>query len=263
MSIHQLQEVLGLIPAAGKAIRLAPLPCSKEIYPIGFGFINGAGAQRPKVACQYLLEKMRAANITKVYIVLRNSKWDIPAYFRGGSLVDMHLGYLVTEPNSGPPYTLDAAYEFVRDAVVAFGFPDILFEGDQVFSRLLSQQVSRDSDILLGLFPADRPEKMDMVEIDTSGRVTDLVIQPAETGLQYSWNVAVWTPAFTEFMHSYLAAQKTDVPQQRDLSVGHVIQAAISSGLRVEAVVVSDQPYCDIGTPEGLAKAIHRFAALD
>jgi glucose-1-phosphate thymidylyltransferase len=89
------------------------------------------------------------------------------------------------------------------------------------------------------------------------------VIQPAETGLQYSWNVAVWTPAFTEFMHSYLAAQKTDVPQQRDLSVGHVIQAAISSGLRVEAVVVSDQPYCDIGTPEGLAKAIHRFAALD
>ncbi len=29
-------EVIGLIPAGGQAKRLSPLPCSKELYPIGF-----------------------------------------------------------------------------------------------------------------------------------------------------------------------------------------------------------------------------------
>lgn len=30
------QNMIGLIPAAGKAKRLQPLPCSKEIFPVGF-----------------------------------------------------------------------------------------------------------------------------------------------------------------------------------------------------------------------------------
>ncbi len=30
-------DVIGLIPAGGQAKRLSPLPCSKELYPIGFG----------------------------------------------------------------------------------------------------------------------------------------------------------------------------------------------------------------------------------
>ena len=30
------QDIVGLIPAAGKAKRLGPLPCSKEIIPVSF-----------------------------------------------------------------------------------------------------------------------------------------------------------------------------------------------------------------------------------
>jgi glucose-1-phosphate thymidylyltransferase len=100
---------------------------------------------------------------------------------------------------------------------------------------------------------------MDMVEVSESGQVTDLVIQPSRTQLRYSWDAAVWTPRFTEFMHSYLAAQKTAVPSHPELSVGHVIQAAIRAGLKVDGVAVSNEPYLDIGTPEGLAKALRRF----
>ena len=249
-------EVLGLVPAAGRASRLAPIPCSKEVYPIGFQFL--AGTQRPKTACQFLLEKMRVAEITKAYIVLRQGKWDIPAYFCSGSLVDMRLGYLVAGPNCGPPCTLDEAYDFVRHAVVAFGFPDILFSGDDAFLRLLSQQARSGAHIVLGLFPADQPQKMDMVELSGDGHVTDLVIQPRVTALRYSWDVAVWTPQFTEFMHRYLNTEKS---ASSEISVGHVIQAAIREGMRSEGVEVSDEPYYDIGTPEGLSRAIRRFGS--
>lgn len=60
------QEVIGLLPAAGQATRIAPLPGSKELYPIGFRSVEG-GSLRPKVVCHYLLEKMRLAGIRKAY----------------------------------------------------------------------------------------------------------------------------------------------------------------------------------------------------
>ena len=254
-------EVLGLIPAAGHATRLAPLPFSKELYPIGWKRGADGNEQRPKVACHYLLEKMRRADITKAYIVVREGKWDIPAYLRDGSMLGMHLGYCVVGPTLGPSYTLDEAYPFVRHSVVAFGFPDILFEGDDAFCELLSQQARGHADIVLGLFPADQPEKMDMIEFGEDHQVSDLVIQPPTTQLQQSWEIAVWTPVFTEFMHDYLTAQKKLSSTPPDLSVGHVIQAAIRHGMRTEGVEISDQPYCDIGTPDGMTRAIKRFAA--
>ena len=59
------REVIGLIPAAGQATRLSPLPCSKELFPIGFGASKTGHNLVPKVVCQHLLEKMRLAGITK------------------------------------------------------------------------------------------------------------------------------------------------------------------------------------------------------
>jgi glucose-1-phosphate thymidylyltransferase len=96
---EQRREVIGLIPAGGQAMRIAPLPCSKELYPVGFSSMNSGQEMRPKVACHYLLEKMRLAGIKKIFIVLRGGKWDIPAYFRDGAAFDVHLAYLMNLPS--------------------------------------------------------------------------------------------------------------------------------------------------------------------
>jgi glucose-1-phosphate thymidylyltransferase len=256
-----MSEVIGLIPAAGRAKRISPLPCSKELYPVGFWGLPGAIDGRPKVVCHYLLEKMRFAGITKAYIILREGKWDIPTYLRDGRMLEMYLAYLMVEVPFGPPYTLDQAYPFVRDAVVAFGFPDILFEGDDAFLQLLSYQATSDADILLGLFPGDRPEDMDMVDLEESGRVRELVIKPRHTELRHSWNIAVWRPAFTEFLHQYLAVPRTSPDPASELSIGHILQAAIGSGVRVEGMPVCESRYLDIGTPKGLGEAIKHYTS--
>ncbi|MBE7444988.1 MAG: hypothetical protein HS132_06975 [Planctomycetia bacterium] len=56
------RDVIDLIPVAGTASRIAPLPCSKELYPVGFRSVNGGNEIRPKVVIHYLLKKMRLAN---------------------------------------------------------------------------------------------------------------------------------------------------------------------------------------------------------
>ena len=44
----QAKEIIGVVPAAGQAVRISPAPCSKEIYPIGLGDSSSDGVARPK-----------------------------------------------------------------------------------------------------------------------------------------------------------------------------------------------------------------------
>jgi len=233
------EEVVGLVPAGGLAKRIAPLPCSKEIYPIGFRRAEGESHSRPKVVSHYLLEKMRLAGITKAYIVLREGKWDIPGYFRDGDVVDMHLAYLLLGLPFGTPYTLDQAYPFVQ---------------------LLTRQTHSNACVILGLFPADQPERVDMVDRDDNGRVRQIVTKPDQTYLTHSWCIAVWTSVFTQFLHEYVAAQKETAGKKPEASVGEVVQAAIEAGLQVDAIPVSEKSYLDIGNAEGLVRAIQHYA---
>jgi glucose-1-phosphate thymidylyltransferase len=89
------REIIGLIPAAGEAKRIAPLPCSKEIYPVGFEIDKESKVQKPKSACEHLIQKMKHAGVSKVHIVLRKGKWDIPSYLGDGSQFGMHFAYLM------------------------------------------------------------------------------------------------------------------------------------------------------------------------
>ncbi len=257
------QDVVGLIPAGGYATRIEPLPCSKELYPVGFRPVGPNRSLRPKVVAHYLLEKMQQAGASKIYVVLRNGKWDIPAYFGDGTLIGCPIAYLMLGVPFGVPYTLDQAWPFVQNVRVVFGFPDILCEPHDAFVRLLDRQAATKADIVLGLFPAHDPSTADMVELDGEGRSCSIKIKPPVTDLCYTWIIAVWTPVFGHFMHQYLAAipvsefvARGDLPpMRRELFVGDVIQAALDSGLQVETVLFPEYTYLDIGTPKGLEQA--------
>jgi len=257
-------EVIGLIPCGGQATRISPLPFSKELYPIGFQ--PGWDAKpRPKVVCHYLLEQMRQAGITKTYFVLRSGKWDIPAYFGDGTMVKMHLGYLLMGVSYGVPYTLDQAFPFVQQALVALGFPDILLQPDDLYERLIARQQRTQADVVLGLFPCDRPEKAGMVDFDETGKVYRVIEKPTATNLRFMWGAAVWNSTFTYFLNQQLVAEEAKFIQEgspknrKEIPIGDIIQAAIAAGLRVEAEPFDRGTYLDIGTPDDLVKAVRQY----
>ncbi len=253
------------MPAGGKATRVAPLPCSKELFPIGFFSSSEGCGLRPKVVSHCLLESMRLANIKKAYIILRSGKWDIPTYFADGKMLDMNLAYLMMDVPFGVPYTLDQAFPFVNDATIALGFPDMIFEPANAFEQLLQKEKETNADIVLGLFPAHQPQKTDMVELGSDGRIRSIAIKPKYSKLSYAWEIAVWTPVFTRFMHDYVSSRKnnghnsdadTSEQEQRELHVADVIQSAIEDDLNVDSVLFKDGSCLDIGTPEDMRKAV-------
>jgi glucose-1-phosphate thymidylyltransferase len=253
-----VHEVVGLVPMAGQATRMSPLPMSKELLPISMR--PTPSGLRPKVASHYLLESMRGAGIRRAFLVLRPGKWDIPGYYGDGSaLLDLDLAYLVARLAYGPPFSLDAAYPFVRDAVVATGFPDILFTPADAFGAILQRRSRTQADVVLALFPWDGPTPEDMVDVDQNGLVRAITLRQATPGLHYTWVLAVWSPAFTEFMHSYLeSCAESGEALRQELTLTHVMRAAMVDGLRVEGVSFPAGEFLDIGTPEGLITAQQR-----
>lgn len=254
-------EIIGLLPAGGQATRLAPLPLSKELYPIGFQAIDSqdstADSLRPKVVAHYLLEKMRQSGISRAFFILRPGKWDIPAYFGDGAMLDLPLGYLTVHTSDGVPYTIDQAYPFVQNAIVALGFPDVLFQPEDGYLRLIDRQAQTGADVVLGLFPAHDSQKVGMVDFDAAGCVLQIIEKPPQTDLRYMWAIALWTPTFTQFLHDRLKTVKKRF--QQELPMGDVIQAAIDANLRVEAVAFTEGSYLDIGTPADLKRALQQL----
>lgn len=260
------EEIVGLIPAAGLARRISPLPCSKELLPVGFHQTDKNNDIHLKAVSHYLLERMRLAEISRVYLILRKGKWDIPAYFADGKIVNLHIAYLMMDLPYGVPYTLDQAYLFIKNSTVLFGFPDIIFEPQDAFKRLLKKREQTDATLILGLFPSEQPKKADMVEFDKNGRIKEIYIKSDSTNLTYAWIIAVWGPDFTEFLHEYIKENKKalnrikaydDSDSVREIFLGEVIQDWIRKNLKIDYVLFKKGNYIDIGTTDDLVKAIN------
>ncbi len=87
---------------------------------------------------------------------------------------------------------------------------------------LLAYQTRSGADVVLGLFPADRPSTMDVVDVGNEGVARRILVKPACADLTHTWGIAVWTTAFTEFLHDQLK-QKTASSEGMELHVGNVI----------------------------------------
>ena len=270
-------RLIGLLPAGGRGTRISPLPMSKELFPIGFqewphthsGQDNQRPGLRPKVACQYLLDNMRQAGITDAFIILRPGKWDIPAYLGDGSFLGMNLAYLTIHVPFGVPFSLNQAYPFIQDAIIAMGFPDILIKPDNAYSQLIKRLDQTNADVILGLFPTDQPQNVGVVDYDQdTGHVSGIFEKSTFTHLRYMWAIALWQPTFTEFLNQFIQNKLqtlignqspqtlTQIPPYTEIPIGDVIQSAIDTGLHINSHPFENGSYLDIGTPENLQQAI-------
>jgi len=249
-------NLVGLIPCAGKGSRLGNLPFSKELYPLGFE--NVEGQQNVKTVSSYLIDHMKDAGVNNFHIIIKEGKWDIPAYFNKVRNWNLNFCYHIAKVDYGVPFSINMAYPFIKDKIVCFGFPDILFKPNNVYSKLLSKLSSnRDVSIVLGVMPLARPDKSDMIEFDHKGNIKRIIIKSSTVKhLKNGWINAVWNSEFTEYLNSYvsnlLKENSLKDLKNSEIYIGDVIRAAIEDGYNVDSVIFEQGTCLDIGTPEDL-----------
>ncbi|MGI9626272.1 MAG: nucleotidyltransferase family protein [Longimicrobiales bacterium] len=240
---------IGLIPAAGYALRLPDLGGSKEVAPI-------LGTGEPAIG--FALKAMAKAGVRDVVIVLRPEKQDIREVLRDGRSWGVRTHYIETGPTQGPAETIDKAYDQVRGKEVALAFPDILMETDDPYTPLLGSLRAGKAQGVLGLFPRSPHQAADPVLMTSEGAVTAVLPKAAlpkgertPQAADWCWGTAVWSSELTEFIHRRIA-KGIDLQADADWSLGQLLTDALAAGVPIAALPVADAPFLDIGTPEGL-----------
>ena len=212
-----------MVPAAGYAVRLQPLQCSKEMLVVG---------GRPVM--DYLVERMRTAGADEIRVVTRPEKADVIANAE-------HLGAVVIRSR---PATVDASFAaglhgLAPDDIVLLGFPDSIWEPVDGYRRLV-EVVERGGEVALGMFESPGLEGSDYLVLDDEGRIADIDIKPARPRSDWIWGAAA------------ARARALEGIEQLEWPSLHML-ALRERGLELHGVPLSAS-YLDIGTPSSLDK---------
>jgi glucose-1-phosphate thymidylyltransferase len=245
------EELIGLIPAAGKGVRLG-LPYPKELYPV-------IRDNHYKPIAQFVLNNLTIAGVEHIVFVVNETKHQLIGYFGDGHRFGCNISYVVQEVDNGLEkstspglaHALDSAYHLTHGKTVLFGMADTIMQPNDVFSTGI-HQASPDDDVILVCFSTKRPEKFGMVRMDQNNRVVEIVDKPQQTDLTAMWGCIIWRPKFTEYLHD--CVNNAGITDFAD-----IMNKSISAGLHFRGVHISDGVYIDLGTYEEIMELDRRF----
>lgn len=247
------EEVIGLIPAAGKGLRLG-LPYPKELYPV-------IRNNHYKPISQFVLDNLTVAGLQHVVFVINETKHQLVGYFGDGHRFNCNISYVVQErvdrgnesTSPGLAHALASAYHLIQGKTVFFGMADTIMQPNDVFAQAINT-ASLDDDVILVLFPTERPEKFGMVRLDDQDRVLEIVDKPAQTNLKEMWGCIIWRSRFTEYLHDCVRVHGVS-------DFAKVMNSAIADRLSFRGVHIDDGVYIDLGTYEEIIELDQRYRA--
>ncbi len=249
------EELIGLIPAAGKGLRLG-LPYPKELYPV-------IRNNHYKPISQYVFENLTNARIGHIVFVINETKHQLIGFFGNGERFGCDVSYVVQEQREtkdkstspGLAHALNAAYHLTKGKTVFFGMADTIMQPKDAFARAYAQ-AQPDDDVILVLFSTDRPEKFGMVRMEADGRVIEIDDKPANTDLTEMWGCIIWRPLFTEYLRESICSR--GIPD-----FARIMNNAIQEGFKFRGVHMEEGTYIDLGTYDEIMEMDRRFREED
>jgi dTDP-glucose pyrophosphorylase len=121
------EDVIGLVPAAGKGIRLG-LPYPKELYPI-------IRNNHYKPIAQFVIQNLTEAGVQHVIFVINETKHQLIGYFGNGQRFGCQISYVVQESRNdqldstspGLAHALDSGYHLIKGKR-CFGMADTIMQ---------------------------------------------------------------------------------------------------------------------------------------
>jgi dTDP-glucose pyrophosphorylase len=218
--------VVGVVPAAGFATRLQPLPISKEMLAVG---------TRPVM--DYIVVRMRAGGCTRLRIVTRPEKEDVITH-----AVDLGAEVVLGHPESVSASLHAGIADLADDDIVLIGFPDSLWEPVSGYRRLV-EAVRNGADVALGLFRIDPKHltRSDVVVFGPKGTIAGVDVKPSVPASDWIWGCAAGRAAL------WAGLDQVEWP-------GALIDVLCREGRDVRGIELSDV-WLDVGTKESLARA--------
>ena len=243
--------MIGIIPAAGEGQRIQPLGCSKELLPVGSRRLDGI--DRPKAVSEYLVERMIAAGVNQICMVVAPDKCDLIRYYAERDYA-AGIFYAVQNSALGLCDALFRAEPFAREhPEVLIGLPDTIWFPENAY---LSGLDFRRAEINLICFPVLDPSSFDAVVADELGYVRRVEVKSPEAHSHWIWGAVTATGAAFHRLKLLWEAR-----HREDRFLGDLLNAYLDAGHPIGASHAGET-YIDVGTLAGYHAAQDFLRAL-
>ncbi len=240
----------GIIPAAGSGTRIQPLAFSKELLPVG-SRRDANGVERPRAVSEYLIERMVRAGASKICFVISPWKSDILQYF-GAAVGDVDIAYVCQAGAAGLCDAIFRALPVIpQDEPVLIGLPDTIWFPADALRNLPDDRLS------FLLFPVERPELFDAVDLDAEGRVREIQVKSATARSNWVWGAFKMPGATLHALHRLWLER-----ERADEYLGTLINAWLDGGGTAWGVR-GGESYVDVGTLNGYREAMRLLSAQE
>ena len=238
-----MDEIVGLIPAAGGGTRLYPFSRAvpKEMYPI-----------LGKAVIEHCIENLKVGGIKNVYMVVGYQKSPIMDYIGDGSFQDMNVVYLYQMNRKGLGHAILQARNWVKKTFVTL-LGDSFIEPKEEIKELIEYHRKEKPIATVLLFEVDDPSGYGVVRFNNlenrHGSVEKLKEKPEpEEAKEYNHKgkyyalcgAYVFEPKIFEYI------TRTHPDKRNEIQITDAISLALQSGEKVNAIILKGQ-YIDIG----------------
>lgn len=252
---------VGFLPAAGRGMRFGSSGYAKELFPL---FLRPSPAtdspsSGPRPICELALRAIAQAGAERCVVVISPEKVDVPRVLGSGASLGLSIAYVIQPEPLGIPHALHCARDWLGDSDVLFAMPDTVVLPADALRRVHEERKRSATQLQLGVFPTQEPERLGPVELAESGELIAVHDKPGHRQFLNTWGLASWGAEFTDFCCDFEQAHRS---QPKERVIGHAFEAARKSGLRVGALPFSagDGLFLDIGTPQALLDALSVLA---
>jgi len=219
------------------------------LLPVGSR--QDAERERPRAVSEYLVERLVLGGADKICFVISPGKADILHYYGGGAF-SARVFYTVQHEPAGLCDAIFQALPLIApDERVLVGLPDtIWFPADGL--GLLPPD-----GLAFLLFPVERPELFDAVQLDDHDRVIEIQVKRADATSRWIWGAFSMPGATLRQLHDLWIARG-----RADEYIGTLVNAWLAQGGTASGVRAGTS-YVDVGTVRGYREAIGLLSGGD
>ena len=244
-----MSRFIGILPAAGASSRLRPFRYPKALLPIRYRELDD-GTIIPTLLIEHSLAAMKLASVDLCVVVVSDSKPEILKYLGDGERAGVPIAYMVQTQQLGLAQAVDLVCRWSSSlgCNCCMALPDTVFEPVEALKIVKEELLSKQADLVLGVFPTSAPEQLGPVRSTGDGRIVEVLDKPETADLNNTWAIAAWSPRFSQLLHEQLTA--FDATQ---VVLGEVFDLAHRVGMVARAIEFPTGTFHDLGTRAGLA----------
>lgn len=230
-----MKSIIGYIPAGGKGKRMKPFKLSKELIPVDIPKEDGSHVV---LLIENAIQTLAYGGIKDIIFTVNNEKDALVKctnnYYVGKMKINSAYVYQDNKKKEyGLPYAIAGAAPFLKGRTVFMKFPDTIVYPYDCFKELYKFHMRKASDLTLGIFPTDHPERLGPVIVDIEGKVKRIEDKPKKPSIKNTWNIIIWEDNFLNLVIDTVENARRIGNIDEELILSDIFQRSIQKNLRV------------------------------